>query len=74
MDEEIGRWACVKCGHDVVAFGHRVNTFKGTGAFIGPCPWDCGAWITRAFRLVKPGKVTACRADEWDSRGASPSA
>jgi hypothetical protein len=68
VDEEVGRWACLKCGNAIVAVGPRDPRFKGTGAFIGTCPWDCGAWITRAFRMVKPGRVRACRAPEWDAR------
>ena len=68
MDEEVGRFTCEKCGHSIVAVGHRMKAYKGTGAFMGPCPWSCGAWITRAFRLIKPGQVKACRADEWDAR------
>ncbi len=68
MGEEVGRWLCVKCGRQIVAVGTRDRSFKGTGAFMGPCPWDCGAWITRAFRTVKPGQVRALRADEWDTR------
>jgi hypothetical protein len=71
VDEEVGRWTCDKCGRSIVACGRRTRAFKGTGAFIGPCPWSCGAWITRAFRLIKPGEVKAVRADEWDARGAT---
>jgi len=56
---------------EVVAVGERTKAFKGTGAFIGPCPWGCGAWLSRAFRLIKPGQVKACRADEWDGRVAA---
>jgi hypothetical protein len=33
--------------------------------------WGCGAWSTRAFRLIEPGQVEACRADEWDVRVAT---
>jgi len=69
-EQEVGRWACMKCARPIVAVGHRAKAFKGTGAFIGHCPWDCGAWISRAFRLVKPGQVRACRADEWDARSS----
>jgi hypothetical protein len=71
VDEEVGRWPCSKCGHDVVAVGQRTKAFKGTGAFMGSCPWGCGAWLTRAFRLIKPGRVKACRANEWDGRVAT---
>ena len=67
-DEEVGRWACEKCGNAVVAAGRRVAAFRGVGAFSGPCPYECGAWITRGFRLIKPGGVRAYRADEWDQR------
>jgi hypothetical protein len=35
---------------------------------MGPCPWECGAWITRGFRNVRPGQVHAFRANEWDER------
>jgi hypothetical protein len=70
VDEEVGRWPCPKCAQPIVAVGQRVKAFKGTGAFIGPCPWDCGAWVTRAFRLIKPGQVRARRAQEWDARGS----
>jgi hypothetical protein len=68
VDEEVGRWSCVKCERLIVAAGPRSKAFKGTGAFIGACPWDCGAWISRAFRMVKPGSVRAFRAEEWDGR------
>ena len=66
--EEVGRFECAKCGKAVVAAGHRTMAFKGIGAFTGPCPWACGAWINRGFRLIKPGQVTAYRANEWDER------
>ena len=42
--------------------------FKGVGAFTGQCPWDCGAWVNRGFRSIKPGEVRAYRADEWNGR------
>jgi hypothetical protein len=71
VDEEVGRWTCDKCGRLIVACGLRTRAFKGTGAFIGPCPWSCGAWITRAFRSIKPGQVKAVRADDWDARLAT---
>jgi len=64
--EEVGRWSCEKCGESCVAVGTKSKTFKGTGAFIGPCPWGCGAWMNRAFRFIKPGAVTVYRSDEWD--------
>ena len=65
--EEVGRWTCQKCSGEIVAAGHRSDTFRGIGAFIGPCPWDCGAQISRGFRFIRPGAVRAYRADEWDT-------
>jgi hypothetical protein len=70
-EQEVGRWPCPRCSKAIVAVGPRDKKFKGTGAFIGTCPWECGAWITRAFRQVKPGRVRACRADDWDGRTAT---
>lgn len=70
-DQEVGRWKCDKCGQSIVAVGQRSSAYKGTGAFSGSCPWECGAWINRAFRLIKPGEVRAVRADEWDARPLS---
>lgn len=70
-DQEVGRWKCDKCGKTIVAAGQRSKTFKGTGAFSGQCPWECGAWINRAFRSIKPGHVRAYRADQWDERPVS---
>lgn len=67
-DQEVGRWRCEKCGHLIVAAGPRTRAYKGTGAFTGRCPWECGAWINRAFRSIKPGQVQAYRADHWDQR------
>ncbi len=64
-DVEVGRWTCEKCGRVLVASGEPAPKFRGTGAFMGPCPWVCGAWINRAFRFVKPGKVRIWRGDEW---------
>lgn len=72
-DEEVGRWTCHKCGEIIVAAGQRTRTYKGTGAFTGYCPWECGAWINRAFRTIKPGAVRAYRAPDWDARPLSPS-
>jgi len=66
--QEIGRWVCQKCGNAIVAAGPRARSFRGIGAFIGPCPWDCGAWINRGFREIRPGQVRAYRAEEWDTR------
>lgn len=67
-DQEVGRWSCDKCGSTIVAVGKVTAAFKGAGAFSGTCPWECGAWINRGFRSVKPGQVRAYRADEWDQR------
>jgi hypothetical protein len=67
-DREVGRWSCEKCGRTIVAAGHMTAKFKGVGAFTGQCPWDCGAWVNRGFRSIKPGEVRAYRADEWDGR------
>lgn len=66
-EQEVGRWVCDKCGKPLVAAGMRTPGFRGVGAFVGPCPWDCGAWINRGFRSIKPGQVRAYRAQEWDS-------
>jgi hypothetical protein len=71
--EEVGRWSCAKCGQSIVAAGFRAKGFVGIGAFVGPCPWGCGAFINRGFRGIKPGAVRAYRSDEWDGRGSSPS-
>jgi hypothetical protein len=68
LNREVGRWDCTKCGKPLVAAGPRVTTYKGSGAFMGPCPWSCGAWINRAFRFIQPGEVSVFRADEWDRR------
>jgi hypothetical protein len=70
--QEVGRWNCEKCGKTVVAAGQRAKSFVGIGAFMGPCPWDCGAWINRGFRFVRPGQVRAFRAAEWDERAKNP--
>ena len=59
--QEVGRWACEKCGRVCVAMGPRSASFPGTGAFVGPCPWSCGAHIRRGFRFVKPGTVSVVR-------------
>jgi hypothetical protein len=72
---EVGRWSCSKCGKSIVAAGRRVTSFLGIGAFTGPCPWECGAWINRGFRWIRPGQVSVHRADEWDGRApAAPEA
>jgi hypothetical protein len=65
---EVGRWKCSKCGNEIVATGPRAGSFRGIGSFAGHCPWDCGAWINRGFRLVRPGQVSLHRAAEWDQR------
>jgi hypothetical protein len=70
--QEVGRWNCEQCGKTVVAAGERVASFAGRGALVGPCPWDCGAWINRGFRSIRPGQVTAFRAAEWDERAKNP--
>jgi hypothetical protein len=70
-EQEVGRWSCDKCGSTIVAVGKRSATYKGVGAFTGTCPWECGAWVNRGFRSVKPGGVRAFRADEWDQRALS---
>lgn len=67
-NKEVGRWSCSKCSQEIVAAGPRTEAFRGTGAFCGPCPWDCGAWINRGFRSIKPGQVGVYRAVEWDQR------
>lgn len=67
-DIEVGRWTCQRCGQTIVAAGQRERSFRGVGAYIGPCPWDCGAWINRGFRWIRPGQVKAYRAAEWDGR------
>jgi hypothetical protein len=64
-DEEVGRWGCLKCGQDIVASAPRAASFAGRGAYVGPCPWGCGAWIQRGFRGARPGTVTTWRSDEW---------
>ncbi len=65
-DQEVGRWRCDKCGETIVAAGQRLKSFRGIGAYIGPCPWNCGAWITRGFRWIRPGDVRVFRGVEWD--------
>jgi hypothetical protein len=67
-DQEVGRWRCSKCDKPIVAAGRRVESFPGLGAFTGHCPWDCGAWINRGFRRIRPGEVKIFRAEEWDQR------
>lgn len=69
-EREVGRWVCAKCGGAIVAAGRRDKSFPASGAFTGRCPWDCGAWINRSFRHVRPGQIAAFRGDEWDQRAA----
>ncbi len=63
---EVGRWKCERCGNEIVAAGPRASASSGIGSYIGgysgACPWECGAWINRSFRLVRTGQVTVCRA------------
>ncbi len=63
-DAEVGRWQCQKCGKTCVAAGVRVGSFRRNGAFVGPCPWECGAWISRGFRSV-PGVVSVYTSAQW---------
>jgi len=70
-DREVGRWVCKRCGNTIVAAGQMATSFTGFGAFMGPCPWGCGAWINRSFRRIRPGQVKAFRANEWDDRPSS---
>jgi len=58
----------------IVAAGQRTPSFPGIGAFNGACPWECGAWISRGFRFIKPGQVRAFRAAEWDAQAPGPAA
>jgi hypothetical protein len=62
--QEVGRWACEKCGRICIAMGPRKANFPGTGAFVGPCPWGCGVQIRRGFRFVKSGTVSVVREAE----------
>jgi hypothetical protein len=68
-EAEVGRWPCAKCGKTIVAAGRRSLAFKGIGAFMGPCPYECGAWVNRGFRFVRAGEVSVYRADEWAEKG-----
>jgi hypothetical protein len=61
---EIGRWPCDKCGNICVAAGTRIGSFLKNGAFVGACPWACGAWIRRGFRSV-PGAVRVYTSEQW---------
>ena len=72
--EEVGRWRCERCGRTIVAAGHRSEAFHGIGAFIGDCPWACGAVVRLGFRGVRPGAVCVRRSDEWDAANAPASA
>lgn len=71
-DREVGRFICDKCGQPIVAAGRRVDSYLGIGAFMGYCPWNCGAWINRGFRRIRPGEVKLFRADEWGQCTPSP--
>lgn len=66
---EVGRWSCLKCGEPIVATAPG-SSVAGRGAYVGPCPWACGAWIQRGFRGVRPGTVRLWRADEFDGAEA----
>ena len=68
---EVGRWSCEKCGNEIVAVGPRAGSFRGTGSYTGPCPFECGAWINRGFRLVRPGRISVYRAIDWDRAPAA---
>jgi hypothetical protein len=72
-DKEVGRWTCARCGQPIVAAGRVVKTFPGIGGYVGPCPWDCGAWLNRGFRWIRPGQVKVYRAHEWDALQAASS-
>lgn len=65
-NSEVGRWKCEHCGNEIVAAGPRASAFLGVGSFSGACPWECGAWINRGFRLVRSGQVVVYRASDWD--------
>jgi hypothetical protein len=68
---EVGRWTCDKCGNEIVAVGPRAGAFRGHGSYMGPCPFECGAWINRGFRLVRPGSISVYRASDWDPERAA---
>jgi hypothetical protein len=63
--EEIARWPCEKCGQTCIAAGKRDLSFP-TGAFMGPCPSGCGAWINRGFRFVRPLTLRVFGSEEWN--------
>ncbi len=69
---EVGRWMCDKCRKPIVAAGPRGKEQRGTGAYMGPCPWSCGAWINRGFRSARPGQVSVYRAGDWDQMIPTP--
>ena len=69
---EVGRWPCEKCGNEIVAVGPREGSHRGNGSYVGRCPFDCGAWINRGFRLVRPGQVSVYQARDWDRSGQPP--
>lgn len=68
---EVGRWNCEKCGNEIVAAGPRSGASRGHGSYVGPCPFECGAWINRGFRLVRSGQISVYRASDWDPTWAS---
>ncbi len=68
MSEDAGPWRCDKCGQTITAAGSRCGSSRGNGAYVGPCPWGCGSWITRGLRWMRPGKNMAFRDGERDRR------
>lgn len=52
----------------LVAAGEREPRFPGVAAICALCPYDCGAYVNRSFRHVRPGRVRAVRAAEWAGR------
>jgi len=64
--EQIGRWACSRCGRTCVAAGRRASLFRGIAAYTGPCPWGCGACVGHAFRFVRPRAVAVYTSDDWN--------
>lgn len=72
--DEVGRWCCIKCGREIVAAGNASEGRHRISAYVGPCPWDCGAQISRGFRSIRPGGVSVHRAEEWDAAQRSAGA
>ena len=66
-NQELARWKCEKCGNEIVAAAPPPGSFRGNGGYSGPCPFECGAWINRVFRLARPGQVAVHRARDWDA-------